>query len=447
MSIRSRRGATLVATLGAALSLAACSEGPAAVAPRLAPDATPNNGYAVPYGCTTAQSCVGAAGDPITAITARREQLQVCKRYPAGVAGPAVTIHVHAVSQDPNPDGTPYDFDYTLPANSCRIIWNNGEAYSTTHLKHADVLTVTEVVPAGYASTSQVMTVIATDAVVFQHTQFDTTKYAPTSATTATGSIGGYQVPGMTVVFTNTPIPTTYAIGDRVWNDLDADGIQDAGEPGLAGIAVTLTKGAVTQTTTTDANGLYAFANLVAGTYAVSVGGTPIGFVASPSNAGADDAVDSDGSGVSVVVAGGSDTSIDFGFHEAIGGMACTYTQGYWKTHEASWPAPYAPDARWMTPQRQVSGLTWDGLFGLAPKGGNSYVQLAHQWMAAKLNRANGAPTSAGVLQALNAAEAWLLANTPVNGALPSIKNAPADAWASTLDTFNNGLAGTPHCD
>jgi uncharacterized surface anchored protein len=236
------------------------------------------------------------------------------------------------------------------------------------------------------------------------------------------------------------------SIGDFVWNDLNKNGIQDAGEPGLAGVTVKLTNGATTLTTTTDASGKYAFSGLAAGTYTVTVSGTPIGYVASPSNVGANDAVDSDGSGVSVVVAGAPNATVDFGFYEKIGAMACTYTQGFWKNHEDVWPAPFSPNAQWMTPQKQVIGMTWDGLFSVPPKGGNSYDQLAHQWMAAKLNRAQGAPTSSAVLQALNAAEAWLLANTPVSGPLPSIKNAQADAWGTTLDNFNNGLAGTSHC-
>ena len=223
--------------------------------------------------------------------------------------------------------------------------------------------------------------------------------------------------------------------------------MQDLGEPGIQGVTVTLTTGAVTQTTTTDANGKYLFSNLAAGTYTVAVSGTPLGYVASPTDVGANDALDSDGSGVSVAVAGTQNLTIDFGFYEQTGGAACTYTQGYWKNHEDKWPAPYSPNAAWMTLQKQVTGLTWDGLFGLAPKGGNSYVQLAHQWMAAKLNRANGAPLSASVLATLNSAEAWLLANTPTNGALPSIKNAQADAWMDALDSFNNGQAGTPHCN
>ncbi len=237
------------------------------------------------------------------------------------------------------------------------------------------------------------------------------------------------------------------SLGDFVWNDFDRDGIQDANEPGVSGVTVTLTKGATSQTTTTAANGTYGFANLVAGTYTVSVSNLPIGWVASPSLAGPDRAIDSNGNGTSVMIAGNADLTVDFGFYEQVGTVACTYTQGYWKNHEEAWPAPFSPSAQWMTPQKKVTGLTWDGLFGTPPKGGNSYVQLAHQWMAARLNRANGAPTSASVLSTLNAAEAWLLANTPANGTLPSIKSAQADAWMSTLDSFNNGNLGTPHCD
>ena len=50
-------------------------------------------------------------------------------------------------------------------------------------------------------------------------------------------------------------------IGNRVWEDLDADGVQDAGEPGIAGTVITLVNNAGTTIgqTTTDANGNYYF--------------------------------------------------------------------------------------------------------------------------------------------------------------------------------------------
>ncbi|RXK17115.1 SdrD B-like domain-containing protein, partial [Macrococcus sp. DPC7161] len=38
-----------------------------------------------------------------------------------------------------------------------------------------------------------------------------------------------------------TPATPVYDLGDKVWFDADKDGIQDAGEPGIPGVTVTLT--------------------------------------------------------------------------------------------------------------------------------------------------------------------------------------------------------------
>ncbi|MEY3219831.1 MAG: hypothetical protein RIT27_1188, partial [Pseudomonadota bacterium] len=71
------------------------------------------------------------------------------------------------------------------------------------------------------------------------------------------------------------------SLGDFVWLDADKDGVQDAGETGIANVPVKLTfAGAdgsfgtaddVTQTTTTNASGHYQFNNLAAGKYKVDV--------------------------------------------------------------------------------------------------------------------------------------------------------------------------------
>ena len=50
-------------------------------------------------------------------------------------------------------------------------------------------------------------------------------------------------------------------IGNRVWNDTDGDGIQDADEAGLDGISVTLTCGVDTVSTVTANGGLFYFSN------------------------------------------------------------------------------------------------------------------------------------------------------------------------------------------
>ncbi len=60
-------------------------------------------------------------------------------------------------------------------------------------------------------------------------------------------------------------------IGYHVFDDLNADGIQGANEPGLPNITVSLetTAGAVVQTTSTDADGFYQFLDPAVGTYIV----------------------------------------------------------------------------------------------------------------------------------------------------------------------------------
>jgi hypothetical protein len=78
-------------------------------------------------------------------------------------------------------------------------------------------------------------------------------------------------------------------IGDFVWHDLDRDGIQDPGEPGLNGVTVRLkdAMGAVASTDTGPGlggtNGFYEFTGLCAGNYEVEVDEStlPPGFVAS----------------------------------------------------------------------------------------------------------------------------------------------------------------------
>ena len=56
----------------------------------------------------------------------------------------------------------------------------------------------------------------------------------------------------------------TGTIGDTVWLDLDRDGTQDGLEPGIEGVTVTLrdAHGNVVATTTTDADGQYAFTDV-----------------------------------------------------------------------------------------------------------------------------------------------------------------------------------------
>ncbi len=162
--------------------------------------------------------------------------------------------------------------------------------------------------------------------------------FSPTGAGTATTDSDPNPATGKTATFTVTSgqvdkswdagLVGTGAIGDFVWVDLDMDGIQDGGEPGIADVALNLydSTGALIRTTTTDSNGVYTFTNVASGTYTVevapaefSLNQTLFGWDASPVGQGGDPAKDSNGSATlhqaSVTVAANTtNTTIDFGF-------------------------------------------------------------------------------------------------------------------------------------
>lgn len=86
-------------------------------------------------------------------------------------------------------------------------------------------------------------------------------------------------------------------LGDRVWHDLDANGVQDDGEPGVPNVTVRLyfaDQSEPLATTTTDENGQYAFANLALTESYVLEFVAPSGFAFTRSKAGPSDALDSD---------------------------------------------------------------------------------------------------------------------------------------------------------
>ena len=114
-------------------------------------------------------------------------------------------------------------------------------------------------------------------------------------------------------------------IGNFVFNDLDADGIQDTNEVGIDGVAVALMQG-TTQVTTavTAGGGFYAF-DVVPGTYSVKFT-QPTGFNSvSPANATSDD-LDSDGltTAAVTVVSGQTNNTVDQGFYNVAESNVCT---------------------------------------------------------------------------------------------------------------------------
>lgn len=129
--------------------------------------------------------------------------------------------------------------------------------------------------------------------------------------------------------------------------------------------------------------------------------------------------------------------------------QGCTATLGYWKTHSKYGPAG-PRDATWDLVGEDtaffLSGKSWYQLFWTNPKGGNAYVILAHQYMAARLNILSGAAST----PAVNAALAWATAffsTYRLSSSLSASVRSQAIAYAGLLDSYNNGVIGPGHCD
>ena len=122
-------------------------------------------------------------------------------------------------------------------------------------------------------------------------------------------------------------------IGDFVWNDVNANGIQDAGETGIQNVTLTLNgtsdAGAtVIDTAKTDSTGHYLFTE-APGTYQVTVdasnfttGGVLVGYSASPTGKGTastDSNPNPSGTTPTDLTPGGSsDLTVDFGYYQKV---------------------------------------------------------------------------------------------------------------------------------
>jgi hypothetical protein len=149
----------------------------------------------------------------------------------------------------------------------------------------------------------------------------------------------------------------------------------------------------------------------------------------------------------------GSGTIDNIVFNYMSGVYGCTYTQGYWKNHATGKKA----DPTWGNLANSIfygSGLKYLELMNTAPKGGNAYVQLAHQYIAAKLNVAKKTSTTSEVETALSAALKYFSAVTSGGGAYLNTINSPYTTatknqltdWANTLAAYNEGKIGPGHC-
>lgn len=117
----------------------------------------------------------------------------------------------------------------------------------------------------------------------------------------------------------------------------------------------------------------------------------------------------------------------------------CTYTIGYWKTHEEAWPVNSLMLGSVVYTKQQLLDILNQSVEG------NGLVSLAHQLIGAKLNIAAGAdPTDASA--AIAAADALIggLVVPPVGAGY--LAPSQTSALTQTLDDYNNGIIGPGHC-
>lgn len=140
--------------------------------------------------------------------------------------------------------------------------------------------------------------------------------------------------------------------------------------------------------------------------------------------------------------------------------LGCTLSQGYWKTHNDSFKGGAPTDATWgvgpLASLKEMTlfygfGSTWFNTFWTAPSKGNAYYQLAHQYMAAKLNALKGTDVPTAVGAAMSSANT-LFSNSAYTpsyiGGLKS-NNALRQQYvnlAGILGNYNEGNAGVPAC-
>ncbi|MFN7684088.1 MAG: carboxypeptidase-like regulatory domain-containing protein [Oligoflexia bacterium] len=243
-----------------------------------------------------------------------------------------------------------------------------------------------------------------------------------------------------------------------VFQDLDGDGIYE-GESGLGAAQVLLQgiDGTVYQTQTlTEADGGFVFSGLPDGTFRICAQAPS----ANPEWVGTTPECRR------LVLDGGKNPEtvvVRFGFdREVIEG--CTRTQGYWGNAPAG-EALLAtlvgaqPGGQMLLGSIGYTATELQSILDVSVStpgpGANALISLAHQLIAAKANRLNGASAPQSVLNAIAAADVLIGTKdmSPV-GSSPQIapsstEGQAMDAQKTILDTYNNGQAqgGPGHCE
>jgi hypothetical protein len=119
----------------------------------------------------------------------------------------------------------------------------------------------------------------------------------------------------------------------------------------------------------------------------------------------------------------------------------CPLGHGWWKTHHR-YRTQASQELPWPLPEdATLCGRTWLDVIGDPSTGGDAFVILGRQWVAARLNVAAGAPSTPEVDAALAEGEALLLL-CDITGR----DRQRAILLAELLDAYNNDRSGPGNC-
>jgi hypothetical protein len=221
-----------------------------------------------------------------------------------------------------------------------------------------------------------------------------------------------------------------------VFNDTNANGYQDAGEPGMEGVKVFISNGVdIIGETETGPGGSYFFEVQSAPLTVAAL--IPTEWKASPSGADSDGV--SDGYGYSVAPIGTLGFSTDFGFFTPAVQQPGTGTPGYWKNHPDAWPVANIT----------VGGVTYTkaaAIAWLGKVGKDKTTTMFSSLVSAMLNVLLVGNDASCVNSTIALANTWMAAHHVGTNVAAS-----SDAWTigeplhMQMDAYNNGLLCAPH--
>lgn len=239
-----------------------------------------------------------------------------------------------------------------------------------------------------------------------------------------------------------------------VFYDTNNNGVQDAGEPGIPGVSVTIVyvvDGTPSETTVaTNEEGLYDFGTtLPRGEFTISTQ-IPPDTTPSPADQGGDDTADSDGTpdghGNSVAKVTwdddeAQDSGTDFGFTKSAVTNPGTGTPGYWKNHPDAWPDQTITVGTTTYTKDQAIAL-------LNQVGKDKTLTMFSSLVPAMLNVAIGNDNTC-VSSTITQAQEWMTKYGPAGSGI----HAASYAWKvgeplhRLMDNYNNGMLCAPHRD